>query len=145
MSSKIVKTVYLDASSALRWILETPGIVSGFGKWDLAASSILFEVECYRTIERLLDEKKLTPQQYAEAVAQVQDLWDSMEHIPLSADVINLAKQRFVAPIKTLDAIHAASAQLWSRALNDEVMLLSHDKKLNLIAKSLGLKTLESK
>ncbi|AFM13851.1 type II toxin-antitoxin system VapC family toxin [Turneriella parva] len=145
MSLKIAKTVYLDASSALRWILNTPDTTAGFGEWDIAGSSVLFEVECCRTLERLLNERKMTPEQYAAAASQLQDLWDSMEKIPVKEDVIALAKQRFVAPMKTLDALHAASAQLWSRALDKEVMVISHDKKLNLIAKSLGLKTLESK
>ncbi len=145
MSLKIAKTVYLDASSALRWILQTPGTTAGFGEWELAGSSVLFEVECYRTLERLLNERQMTPEQYADAAAQFQDLWDSMEKIPVKEDVIALAKQRFVAPIKTLDALHAVSAHFWSRALGKEVMMISHDKKLNLIAQSLGLKTLESK
>ncbi|GAB4427488.1 MAG: hypothetical protein OHK0011_09400 [Turneriella sp.] len=145
MSSKIAKTVYLDASSALRWILNAPGTIAAFGEWDTAGCSVLFEVECYRTLERLLNDRQITPEQYAAAISQLQELWESMEKIPVKEDVIALAKQRYVTPIKTLDALHAASAQLWSRALDKEVMLISHDRKLNLIAQSLGLKTLESK
>jgi len=140
-----VKIVYLDASSALSWILRTPNASTEFGKWSRVGSSLLFEVECYRTLERLLNERELTTEQFADAITQVENLWNSMDKLPLAPEILSLAKQRFAAPIKTLDAIHALSAQLWSHMLGEEVVLFSHDKKLNLIAKSLGLKILEVK
>lgn len=140
-----MKIVYLDASTALRWILKAPHHLSNFGDWKTAGSSVLFETECVRTLERLRDENSISTEKYIDGIGQVQELWDSMEKIPVTTEILFAAKQRFIAPIKTLDAIHAVSAQLWSRALDKDVMLISHDKKLNLIAKSLGLKTLESK
>ncbi|MCX7632151.1 MAG: type II toxin-antitoxin system VapC family toxin [Turneriella sp.] len=143
MLLQTAKTVYLDASAALRWILRAPGTIAGFGKWRRAGSSVVFEMECCRALDRIFSEGLLTPEQYAGALAQVQELWESMEQIPLGPLVIALAKQRFAMPIKTLDAIHAASARLWSEALDEPVLLLSHDSRLNLVARTLGLKTLE--
>ncbi|MBS0618637.1 MAG: type II toxin-antitoxin system VapC family toxin [Spirochaetes bacterium] len=145
MSLTIAKTVFLDASSALRWILRTSNALPNFGAWDNAGADELFPVECARTLERLLSEGELTSEQFENALVQTNDLWKSMVQIPLNHSILDAAKQRFIAPIKTLDAIHVVTAQFWMHDLQESVTLVSHDRKLNLIARSLGLKTLEQK
>jgi predicted nucleic acid-binding protein len=104
-----VKTGYLDSSVVLRWLLRDHNALHDFGSWKHAASSFLLEVECVRTLDRLINENRIS------------------------------------APVKTLDAIHIATAQLWQAERADTILLLSQDQKMNLVAKSIGLKTLESK
>lgn len=140
-----MKTVYLDSSAVLRWLLKDSNALKDFGQWKHAGSSFLLEVECIRTLDRLRMENRIDAGLYADLLAQLNEFSRSLELFHIDARVINQAKSQFVAPVKTLDAIHIATAQLWQDELSETVLLISHDQKMNLIAKSLGLKTLESK
>jgi hypothetical protein len=43
--------------------------------------------------------------------------------------VLAVAKTQYVAPVKTLDAIHIATAQLWQAELTERIFLPSYDQK----------------
>ncbi len=94
-------------------------------------------------MDRLRFENRLKPQDYLDALMQLQALIDNLDKIQLSSAILLKAKSSFIYPVKTLDAIHLASASLWQESSSEAVTLVSHDKKMNLIAKSLGLGTLE--
>ncbi len=140
-----MKTVYLDSSVVLRWLLKDTNSLSDFGGWKHAASSFLLEVECIRALDRLKNENKINAETYADLLAQLNEFTRSMQLFDIDARVLGMAKSQYIAPVKTLDAIHIATVQLWQQELSEKILLLSHDHKMNLIAKSLGLKTLESK
>lgn len=140
-----MKTVYLDSSVVLRWLLKDTNALPDFGEWNHAASSFLLEVECIRALDRLKHENKINVETYADLLSQLNEFTRSMQLFDLDARVLGMAKSQYVAPVKTLDAIHIATVQLWQQELSEKILLLSHDHKMNLIAKSLGLKTLESK
>ncbi len=140
-----MKTVYLDSSVVLRWLVKDQNALPNFGKWQYAASSYLLEVECVRTLDRLRNENRISTPVYADLLDQFNELARSLELFHIDATVLAMAKNQYVAPVKTLDAIHIATARLWQTELAETILLLSHDQKMNLIAKSIGLKTLESK
>ncbi len=140
-----MKTVYLDSSVVLRWLLKDQNALHDFGSWKHAASSFLLEVECVRTLDRLRNENRISAPVYADLLDQFNEFARSLELFHIDTRVLALAKSQYVAPVKTLDAIHIATAQLWQAERAETILLLSHDQKMNLIAKSIGLKTLESK
>jgi predicted nucleic acid-binding protein len=140
-----VKIAFIDASAAIRWILGAADSFREFGSWKRAGGSVLFEVACRRAFLRMLYDKRLTDGQYVAAIGQLEDLMESIDAIPLSRHILERAQAEFIYPIKTLDAIHVTTAHFWQQDLGATVTLVSHDDRMNLIAKSLGLKTLESK
>ncbi len=140
-----MKIAFIDASAAIRWILGATDSFREFGTWKRAGGSVLFEVECRRAFLRMLYDRRLTDSQYVAAISQLEDLMQTIDAIPLSRHILERAQAEFIYPIKTLDAIHVTTAHFWQQDLGDTVTLVSHDDRMNLIAKSLGLKTLESK
>jgi hypothetical protein len=129
----------------MRWLLKDKNALPDFGRWKHAGSSFLLEVECVRALDRLRIENRIDAGLYADLLAQLNELTRSLELFHIDTRIITQAKSQYIACVKTLDAIHIATAQLWQDELSETVLLISHDQKLNLIAKSLGLKTLESK
>jgi len=140
-----VKTAFIDASAAIRWILGAHDAFHEFGSWKRLGASVLFEVECRRSFLRMLYDKKLTADQYLTAVSQLEDILRTANTMPVDKYILERAQAEFLYPIKTLDAIHVTTAYFWQQDLSEAVTLVSHDDRMNLIAKSLGLKTLESK
>lgn len=135
---------YLDSSVVLRWIFKSPGHLKSFSAWNRYLSSALLEVECFRTIERYLLEKEITVESYGAAIDQLNAFMDTLEQVSVDQKVLNAAKGQFSTAIKTLDAIHISTARLVREATGEEVAIISHDRKMNLLAKTLNFKTLET-
>jgi len=144
MFLKIVKTAFIDASAAIRWILRATNAFQAFGSWEKVGASFLFETECRRAFYRMLHDRKLNQEQYLKAVEQLEDILAATEIIPLHSMILSRANSEFVYPIKTLDAIHLSSAWLWQQNIAESITLVSHDDRMNLIARSIGLKILEN-
>ena len=67
---------------------------------------------------------------------------DRLEIIELTAAILRRAGQPMVAPLKTLDAIHLATAELWRETRGEEILFATHDRALGLGARSAGFKVL---
>jgi len=65
----------------------------------------------------------------------------SIDIIAMNRDIVALAKGSFPTIVKSLDAIHVASALLWQKNHAD-VAILSHDKSMLTLAAALNFKTI---
>jgi predicted nucleic acid-binding protein len=135
--------VYAESSAVLAWLVgEEDGerVREVLGRSELVAASDLTLVECDRVLIRAvvageIDEAKAADRRaHLNAVAAHWHVWR------LSADVVDRARRPFPGePIRTLDAIHLASA-LAVRSVIPGVELLSLDNRIRRSAEQLGFR-----
>lgn len=135
-------TLYAESSAVLAWLLDEQG---GAGVRDRLArahgvvASDLTLVECDRVLIRATVLGELTK---AEAAARRAHLAAASAHwdlLRISSEIVERARQPFPGdPIRTLDAIHLASALL-ARTVASGLELLSLDDRIRAAAGKLGL------
>lgn len=133
---------YLDASVALRLILGEPEPLAEWRRIEAAVASALTEVECLRTLDRLLLLGSLTPEELAERRTAVYRLIESVEVVDVAGTILRRAGEPFPTPLGTLDAIHLSTALAWRDARNKNLAVATHDRGLATAARSLGLEVI---
>ena len=136
--------VYLDSSVVLRPLLDQPRKLSAWGQWDSAFSSELMGVECRRVIDRLRLEGVFNDQELAETVGQLSRIEKTIRRIRLSRSIIHAASQTMPTVVKTLDALHLATAVAIRDRRQVELLFATHDSQQAIAARSLGFTCLES-
>jgi predicted nucleic acid-binding protein len=139
-----MSAVYLDSSVLLRAVLEESQMILGLeNELEYAVSSSIFKVECLRTLDRLQREAgKKFEEAFAERRSRLYSFFKKIAFIPVSRDVLDEASKALPVQVKTLDAIHIASAILWQRSERASLVFLTHDKGLARAAEATGLKVL---
>ena len=133
--------LYAESSAVLAWLLGEPG---GDDMYEFMASagtvvtSDLTLVECARVLARIAAREELSE---AEVAALHGELAITAAHwtiLELEAEVISRARHRFPKePVRTLDALHLASA-LAAKAAAPDLVVLSLDEQVRANARSLG-------
>lgn len=132
---------YLESSVILRLVLGQGGAWREWRALEGAATSALTEVECLRTLDRLRLAEGIAEGTIAERRSVVYDLLRRLTMIELSRPVLNRASQPLPLALRTLDALHLASALEWREHVGDDVVLATHDARLGAAARALGLDT----
>ena len=131
--------VYLDTSVALRVLLGQRGTWEGWGRWSAAYSSDLLGLEARRTIDRLRLESALDDEGVAEAQEGLARIEAATGRIPLTRLVLARAALPMATAVKSLDAIHLASALRLAENRRGPVLFVTHDERQALAARTLGL------
>src|ERR1043166_5630873 len=131
-------TVYLDTSTVLRVVLGQGDPLAIWAKWDEACASELLGVEARRVLDRLrlagtLDDDQVGA--FHRALARIERALDS---IRLTRLVLARAALPMATPVKTLDALHLASALLWRERRNPDLVFATHDPQQARAARALG-------
>jgi uncharacterized protein len=130
---------YLDSSVVLRHILRGESAISQALSCDRVVSSELLEIECRRVIQRCRLQGELDDAGTAEASARLDAVLAGLSLVALSASVKKRAMGAFPVGVKTLDALHLASALVLADDLGEEPLLVfSHDQGMNRCARVLG-------
>ncbi|OGQ93695.1 MAG: hypothetical protein A2284_03485 [Deltaproteobacteria bacterium RIFOXYA12_FULL_61_11] len=129
---------YLDSSVALRHLLGQPGKLDLPLERPIYTSEILF-VECARVLDRvrLLDGPPAAV--IAARLTALQRLRAALKVVALDRAVLQRAGEAFATPLRTLDAIHLATALLLSVELGEACEVLTHDHQLGHAALAHGL------
>lgn len=135
---------YLDASVALRLVFREPGRLAEWKHVRAAVASALLEVECLRTLDRLMRTGSLDDHELAEHRSAVYRLIDAVELVDVSHDVLQRAAAPFPTPLGTLDAIHLSTALQWRDARRAALTVATHDNALATAARSMGLDVIGS-
>jgi predicted nucleic acid-binding protein len=130
--------VYLDTSAALRVLLQQPNHLPNWGKWERAYSSELLGVEARRVIDRLRLESALDDAGVAAAQQSLEHLERSIGRIALTRTVLRRAAQPMGTVVRTLDAIHLASALLFQERRAARLVFATHDQQQAVGARALG-------
>ena len=129
---------YLDASVVLRLVLGEPGHLREWERVEAGVASALTEVECLRTLDRLTQLGRLTPEQVSERRAAVYSLLEAVEVMDVSRAVLRRASEPFPTPLGTLDAIHLSAAMTWRDLRGGSLSFATHDSVLALAARATG-------
>lgn len=134
-------TVYAESSAVLAWLLgdaHGADVRTRLASADVVIASDLTLVECDRVLIRAVALGELPE---AEAAGRRAELNAAAAHwtiLRVGAEVIDRARQPFPKePIRTLDALHLASALVAKAAVAD-LVILSLDDHVRANARALG-------
>jgi uncharacterized protein len=133
---------YVDSSVVLRVILSAHDSLAEWNEIDQYAASALLRVECYRAIDRIRLMGQATEVEAASRQRSLEELLRHVNLIDVSPRVLQSASGSFPVPLKTLDAIHLATAMSWREAEGEPLVFATHDRKLGLAARAAGFRVL---
>jgi len=136
-------TVYAESSAVLAWLLgEDPGdaVRGALVGADVVITSDLTLVECDRVLVRATALGELPEAEAADRRARLAAAAAHWQVLKLGADIVDRARRPFPGePIRTLDAIHLASAVV-ARSVSAGLDLLSLDGRIRASAKNMGFR-----
>ncbi len=134
-------TVYAETSAILRWLFDENGgeaFRGAIARAAKVATSRLTLIETRRVIRRAERDGRLTAAEGADTLAvfaQAASTWAVLE---VTEDVARRAEETFPnEPVRTVDAIHLASALFLRQAFPD-LVLLAADAHIRANAANLG-------
>lgn len=131
---------YIDTSLVLRYILEGSDEIVAIEGCESLISSELLEIEAKRVLHRCRLTGALDDNVLVEAMGELKDFLKNLDLIELSHSIKTRASEAFPTSVKTLDALHLATALEYQRVFPSiELVVFSTDKGFNRCAKSLGL------
>jgi len=134
--------VYLDASVVLRILLRQPKRLAAWGRWEAAYSSELLGIESRRVIDRLRVQAALNDHELADVHHDLTRIERAIGAIPLTRPVLHRAALPMPTAVKTLDAIHLASALLLRERRTTSLTFATHDPQQLRAARALGFECL---
>ena len=134
--------VYLDASVVLRILLRQPKRLAAWGRWEAAYSSELLGIETRRVIDRLRVQAALNDHELADVHHDLTRIERAIGAIPLTRPVLHRAALPMPTAVKTLDAIHLASALLLRERRTTSLTFATHDPQQLRAARALGFECL---
>lgn len=135
--------LYAESSAILAWLLGEPSqtrVIAELAAADHVATSAITVIECARALARARHDRRITRVEERAALHLLDEAFQSWHVLEISDDVIARARAVFPSePVRSLDAIHVASAlSLLSAA--GEVTTLSLDDRVRANARALGMR-----
>lgn len=134
--------VYIDASVVLRHVLTQPGAIASPAVVSPGVASDIVQLECLRALDRMRLAGGLPDEHMALARRRVLQFMAGIRTLRIDAVVLDLAAHAMPVPLRTLDAIHLASALLWRDAEDPHLMMATHDRALGSAARAFGLEVI---
>jgi predicted nucleic acid-binding protein len=137
-----VNAVYLETSAVLRWLLGEPeasGIARRIQEAAEPVCSVLTILEVNRALARVRHERPSRGQKVHRLARQLTEASADWSLLEITPDIRVRAGEPFpVEPVRTLDAIHLATALRFARALPG-LLVLSFDARILANLEPLGL------
>jgi predicted nucleic acid-binding protein len=134
--------LYAESSAVLAWLLDeesAPQVRELLGAAEIIVASDLTLVECDRVLIRAAALGELTEAEAADRRAQLASAATHWHQLRVAPEVIERARQPFPGePVRTLDALHLASALLGRSAVRG-LGLFSLDERVRGAGRKLGL------
>lgn len=131
---------YVDASVLLRIVF---GERTRLREWDsieTPVASPLVEVECLRSVDRFRLERGLSDEEILPRREEIYRFTSSMDVVELDRAVLSRASQPLSSILRTLDAIHLASALIWQEQSDTDLVMATHDLALAAAARAHGMR-----
>lgn len=129
---------YVDSSVILRFVLQQPDPLMALLEYDDRVTSFLTEVECMRAVEAARLRCQLTLDESGERRQVVYGHLRRMRRLLPSLSILRRAGEPYPAAIKSLDAIHLATALVWRDRRAPDLVFATHDRQLGRAAAALG-------
>jgi predicted nucleic acid-binding protein len=134
--------LYAESSAVLGWLLDESSAADvrrSLTAAEIIVASDLTLIECDRVIFRAVALGELTEAEAADRRAHLTAAASHWQVLRIAPEIVERARQPFPGePIRTLDAIHLASA-LVARTAIAGLTLLSLDDRVRKAGKKLGL------
>ena len=129
---------YVDSSVILRVLKGQKDVWKGWGRWEKAYCSTILRIECRRFIDRVRLEHGWNDDDVAAAGVQLLRLERVLTHVRLSGAIMERAGLPMPTIVKTLDAIHIATAALVRERLSPGLIFVTHDQQQGKAARALA-------
>jgi predicted nucleic acid-binding protein len=123
----------------LRVLLGQEDALDEWAGIERGVTSVLTEVECLRTLDRLRVTRSVAESEVALRRQSVVSLLRSVETVDLSTHILRRAGQPLPVTVGTLDALHLATALLWRDYTGIDLVMATHDAALASAARAMGL------
>jgi predicted nucleic acid-binding protein len=133
--------VYVDSSVLLRVVLNESKRLAAWSRITTAVSSELIRVECLRVLDRLRLSSAMDDRELSRRRATTLEVLEGFELVRVNRAIIERASDPFPTLLRTLDALHLASALL-VRSRYKSIRFATHDDELADAALGLGFKRL---
>jgi predicted nucleic acid-binding protein len=139
--------VYAESSAVLAWLFEeanASSVESALDQADLIVASDLTLAECARSLIRSHAIGSLSELEMSRRWAALEASSIHWTLLRIDGEVLERARRRFpVEPVRTLDALHLASA-IAARSVISDLALLSLDQRIRDNGTALGFNVLPS-
>ena len=132
---------YLDSSVVLDRVLDAPGAEATWSRIGGTFTSVLTEVECLRGLDRIRHARLLDDSRMVRGREALFRILETAELVGIGRSVLDRAALPFPVPIKTLDALHLATASIYREATG-AVNFATHDRALARAARAMGFEVL---
>lgn len=134
--------LYVEPSAILAWVLGEPAqsvVVTELNRADRVVTSALTLLECARGVSRARATGRISRSDELAALRLLDVAESGWDVHDLSDQVTVRARGTFpVGPVRTLDALHLATALVFQEALG-QVNVLSFDERIRRNAEALGI------
>lgn len=128
---------YVETSALLSWLLNEPRreeVLYWLDGADVIVTSALTFLEARRSLMRLLS-AGLNAEAVLRIEGRLRDLEDSWWIVPIYENILANASQPFkIEPVRSLDAIHLASARMVAASHAESIIFLALDKRVRVNA-----------
>lgn len=135
--------LYAESSAILSWLLaerEGSRVYPLISSAEIIVSSDLTLVECDRALIRATALGKLTETEAIDRSRELTTALATWNMFRIGTEIVHRARRPFPSePIRTLDAIHLASA-LAARATMPDLEILTLDDRIRSVARDLGFR-----
>ena len=132
---------YVDSSVILRVVFRQPKRLAAWSKLVRVWSSDLARVECFRVLDRARLGASVDDVAVARIRGELDELFESMNVVSIDRRILRRAAEPMPTALRTLDAIHVASA-LAVRARVSDLVIATHDDEMALAARALAFRVL---
>jgi predicted nucleic acid-binding protein len=118
-------------------------VVPRLAEWPAIARplcSAVVEIEAPRAIDQALHRKEIDASLAAAAQVAVRDMLKAFDLVEMDRAVRARSGEPAPFPLRTLDAIHLATARLWRELIEPELVFATHDARLGEAAHRSGFK-----
>lgn len=130
---------YVDASVLLRHILLGDSSIQHVLECERIMSSELLEIESRRVIHRYRIDGEIDDEGFVLATTRLNEVLSGISLLALSSAVKRRAMGAFPVHVKTLDALHLASALVYAdTSPGQNVLIFSFDTGMNRCACAIG-------
>jgi predicted nucleic acid-binding protein len=131
---------YVDASVLLRIVFGEPTALREWDTIETPVASPLVEVECLRSVDRFRLQRGLRDEEILPRREEIYRFTGSMDVVELDRAVLSRASQPLSSILRTLDAIHLASALIWREQSDTDLVMATHDFALAAAARAHGMR-----
>ena len=131
-----MERTYCDTSVILALLLRQSGTQDWSGMENLTTSE-LTDLECRRALDRIRITDHLSDEEASRRIEELTCLLKTFDIIELDSSIVNRAKGSYPTVVRSLDALHLATAELAQCSL-----FITGDTRQAVAATAIGLETL---